>query len=76
MRSKKLQSELDKLWTCQDLRRRLRVKDRAPSMMTIHLWRKHKGLPSIVIKGDSRPSVRFVPEEVRSWAKQAGLTLV
>lgn len=64
LQSATLQATLDALSTTQDL---CRMFERTP--MTIHLWRKHKDLPAIVIPGESRPTIRFVIGDVLAWAK-------
>lgn len=65
-----LQALMDETWTTTELARRARC-----TTMTIHTWRKKAGLPSIVIKGDSRPAVRFVPADVKAWARDQQITL-
>jgi hypothetical protein len=64
MRSAELTKVLDECWTTQELTRKFRV-----TAMTINTWRRQKDLPCIPIRGDVRPSLRFVPDEVRAWAK-------
>lgn len=39
------------------------------SEQTIALWRKHKGLPYVVVPGDKRGSIHFRLERVRRWAE-------
>lgn len=58
---------LASLWTVQDLKRMFNR-----SHMTIHNWRRADGLPHIEIKGDVRSSIRFLPSEVRQWARKRG----
>lgn len=58
-----LQDQLNKLWTTTDLCRRFKKEP-----MTIYLWRRDRKLPAIIIPGSSRPTVRFVPDDVRKWA--------
>jgi hypothetical protein len=70
MKSKAIQKQVDGLWTVGDLRHRFRV-----TGMTVHLWRTNRGLPAVVIGGGLRPTIRFVPAEVRTWAKSVGLEM-
>jgi len=39
------------------------------SSLTIHHWRARKGLPYVRFPGDSRDTIRYVIDEVISWAK-------
>lgn len=64
MNSTELQRLLERCWTINDLSEVFRV-----SGMTIHNWRTFRGLPALVIPGDSRPALRFIPNEVLKWAK-------
>ena len=59
-----LQKKLNELWNTQDLMSRFRV-----TAMTIHLWRENRGLPALVIPGDKRDTVRFIPLDVQNWAR-------
>lgn len=59
-----LQRFLERCWTIADMVEVFRV-----SKMTITNWRTQRGLPVIVIPGDDRPALRFVPAEVLAWAK-------
>lgn len=68
MNSTELQRLLERCWTIHDLSEMFQV-----SGMTIHNWRAYRGLPALVIPGDSRPALRFVPSEVRKWAKENGV---
>jgi hypothetical protein len=70
MKSAALQKELDDLWSSQDLVTLFKV-----SAMTLHTWRKSHGLPHVDIRGMTRSSIRFVPDEVRQWAKEHGKTI-
>lgn len=65
MRTRRLQQQLTDLWTVEEVARKFGV-----TTMTIHNWRNDKGLPSIVIPGTDRPAVRFVPDDVRKWARE------
>lgn len=73
MKSKTLQAKLDGLWSVGKLRRLFDV-----TGMTIHLWhtRQENPLPAIVIKGDGRDAIRFVPDEVRAWARKNGVPML
>src|SRR5262245_13975406 len=62
-KTQRLQQELDSLWTMRDVCAAL-----GRTAMTIHNWRRQKGLPSLNVPGDYRPAVRYVPEDVRRWA--------
>jgi hypothetical protein len=59
-----LQKLLASCWTINDMVERFRV-----SGMTIHNWRNFRGLPAVVITGEVRPALRFIPSEVTAWAK-------
>jgi len=63
MTSKELQATINRCWTISDLEKRFRV-----TGMTIHNWRNNRGLPAVVIKSETRPAIRFVPDDVRAWA--------
>lgn len=63
-KNQKLSDELTKLWTVADL-----VEIFGKSSMTIHIWRRKKLLPTIVIAGRGRDTIRFSPESVEQWAK-------
>ncbi len=65
MSGAELQRFLDKCWTINDMIAAFRV-----TGMTIHNWRTQRGLPAIVISGDRRPALRFMPSEVAEWARQ------
>jgi hypothetical protein len=64
LKSEKLQNELNKLWTGQYICKRYKV-----TPMSLIAWRC-SGLPCVVIAGDQRPAVRFVPDEVLNWVKE------
>jgi hypothetical protein len=70
MEKQELLKLISKLWTVQELKRRMNK-----SNMTIHNWRRERGLPYIEIKGDVRSTIRFVPNEVRAWARKHGQKL-
>jgi hypothetical protein len=61
------QKGLDKLITAAEVRRALGI-----STMTLHIWRRRRGLPTVVIPGEGRNTIRFLPDEVADWAKQNG----
>jgi hypothetical protein len=61
---------LEELWTVQELARRAHR-----TAYTIHLWRANKGLPAVVIPGDQRATIRFVPNDVRKWARSEGIQI-
>lgn len=63
MSSNELQKTLDGLWTTAHLCRLFKR-----TRMTISLWRRNKSLPAIVIPGDVRPTILFVPSEILAWA--------
>jgi hypothetical protein len=65
MDTRSLQKEVQQLWTVQDLIKKFRV-----TAMTIRQWRLDKQLPALVLEGKGRPAIRFVPDEVLSWAKE------
>lgn len=45
------------------------------STQTIRLWRKHHGLPFVLIPGSDRNVIRFRRHRVQQWAKRVGKTL-
>ena len=59
-----LQKVLERCWTINDMVERFKV-----SGMTIHNWRNYRNVPAVVIPGESRPALRFIPNEVIAWAK-------
>ncbi|KKK77652.1 hypothetical protein LCGC14_2851410 [marine sediment metagenome] len=61
----------EKALTTNDLRRIFGV-----SAMTILSWRRQKKLPTIVIKGDRRNTIRFRPDEIQQWAEENGKKIV
>lgn len=60
----RLTRDLEALWTTEKLARTFQV-----SPMTLWVWRTKRGLPQLELPGRKRPAVRFIPEEVRRWAK-------
>jgi hypothetical protein len=60
-----LQKFLDRCWTINDMINAFQV-----TGMTIHNWRAQRGLPTVVISGDRRPALRFMPSEVAEWARR------
>jgi len=69
VRGEDLQKQLNALWTVQDV-----CAEYGVTPMTVHLWRTNRSMPAVVINGHGRPAVRFVPAEVRKWAKDKGVT--
>lgn len=67
MNSAQIQRQLDGLWTAQDV-----CAEYGVTAMTVHLWRA-KGMPAVVIPGQKRPAIRFVRQEVQSWARTQGI---
>lgn len=67
--SRRLQRLLKRCWTIQEVSQLFQV-----SRMTIHNWRATKGFPDVVITGDARPALRFVPKDVLAWAKKNNVT--
>jgi hypothetical protein len=65
-----LQKLLERCWTINDMVEKFRV-----SGMTIHNWRNFRGLPAVVIAGEVRPALRFMPHEVVEWAKTNNVTM-
>jgi phage terminase Nu1 subunit (DNA packaging protein) len=45
------------------------------SQLTIQLWRKHKQLPYIRIRGARRDTIRYDLNAVRKWAVDTGNTM-
>ncbi len=43
--------------------------------MTIHNWRKDRGLPAVVIPGYARPTIRFQLPAVIAWARREGVSI-
>ena len=70
LRTAEIQGKIGNLWTVQDFCDHFKV-----TPMTVHLWRRHRNLPAVVIPGKARPSVRFVPEDVLKWAEDIGVTV-
>lgn len=70
MRSEQLQSQLDGLVSTQHLMAVFNVTD-----MTIYLWRRHRGLPAIVIPGKGRNAVRYVMQDVVAWAEKNNIPM-
>lgn len=72
MKSKQLQNDINKCWTVKEVCRRAGV-----TPMTVHLWRSrvNEPLPAIVINGDARPAIRFMPSETTLWARRNNVTL-
>ena len=66
--NKKLQDLLRDLWTIHDVCAALSVTP--PTLMS---WRNKRNLPTVIIPGDRRDTVRFIPEEIESWAKEANI---
>ena len=69
-KTEELQKKLKDLWTMQDLERKFK---RSP--MTVYSWARRGDLPVVVIPGTARPTLRFVPEDVKKWAKKNGVKL-
>jgi Helix-turn-helix domain len=69
--SKTLEKQMDQLYTTDDLIRMYGV-----TYMTIHTWRKTRGLPQVTIKGDRRDCVRYHPQDIQKWAAQQGLRAI
>lgn len=67
MNSAELQKHLNGSWTAQDV-----CTEYGVTAMTVHLWRA-RGLPAIVIPGQKRPAIRFVPSEVKAWTRTNGV---
>lgn len=63
--TERLEREISKLWTAIDVQRVLRI-----SHQTLQVWRRDYNLPTVCIRGDTRPALRFVPKDVRTWARQ------
>lgn len=42
------------------------------SELTIHIWKRDKGLPHIRIPGSGRDTIRFDRPSVLTWAKENG----
>ena len=68
--TKKLESEISRLWTVSDMERKFRV-----TYQTLKNWRRDKDLPTVCIRGEAKPALRFVPVDVRAWARQHGITI-
>ena len=62
-----IQDALLRAWSSQETARRLGV-----TTMTLFNWRLRDDdpIPSLHIPGEKRNSVRFLPDEVRSWARR------
>ena|SRR5262245_15945381 len=66
MDTRKLQTQLNQLLTVQELR----MAFGEVTAVTIHTWRHREGLPTIVVPGLERPSIRFHLPDVQRWAKE------
>jgi hypothetical protein len=44
--------------------------------MTISLWRRQQNMPTLTMQQGGRTIHRFVPRDVKLWAKAAGKTIV
>jgi Homeodomain-like domain len=71
--SRELNEVLRRLWTVQKICRKYNV-----TPMTVYHWRNRRTypLPTVVLPGYGRATVRFVPEEVIAWhkAQKEGVT--
>ena len=65
-----LRQQLRTLWTTEEVAARFEV-----TTMTIHNWREKDGLPALTLPGAGRPAIRYIPDEVRQWAKSKGKRL-
>jgi hypothetical protein len=61
----KIQAQFNHLWTTQNLCRLFGC-----TPMTITNWRRNKDLPTIIIPGGLKPTVRFVPQDILRWARR------
>lgn len=59
-----LMEQLANCWTVNDVAEAFSV-----TTMTVHNWRAQRGLPTVLMQGDARPAVRFVPADVLKWAR-------
>jgi hypothetical protein len=64
-----LNKQFRDLWTVNDLCVVLSV-----TPMTVHAWRKNKDLPTVILPGNMRDTIRFVPEEIETWAQKNGVS--
>jgi hypothetical protein len=69
--TKKLQTLVNRLLTVQELR----LGFGNVTAVTIHSWRHRDKLPTVIIPGKERPSIRFFLPDVQRWAKQTGRTI-
>lgn len=69
--SEVLQSTFDRLLTVTDVMRIFNVTN-----MTVYTWRMERGLPTVMIRGDTRDSVRFHPADVSEWAEKEGRHMI
>jgi hypothetical protein len=60
----RIEHELTSYLTVQDL-----VQMFGRTGMTVHNWRKHRGLPTVVIPGHARSTLRFRLHDVMAWAR-------
>lgn len=68
--SAELQKHINELLTTLALSRMFQVTE-----MTILTWRRHRGLPFIVIPSEGRDAIRYRTDDVKLWAKREGLQL-
>ena len=45
------------------------------SEMTLYIWKRYRGLPTIQIPGDGRAAVRFHPVDLQKWARREGIAV-
>jgi hypothetical protein len=64
-----LRKSLQSLWTTSEVANGFGVTN-----MTIFNWRRSKGFPCCVLpcNDEGRDAVRFIPQEVRQWARDNG----
>ncbi len=65
--SRSLRLHVQGLWDMQDVQRAFGV-----TQMTIWNWRQKRGFPVFYIPGPNASAVRFIPDEIRKWAKDNG----
>ena len=68
MNTKAVQKIVDQLWTTGDLTRMT-----GKTSMTVVHWYKRYGLPVVILVGDRKAAIRFVPHDARVWAERRGV---
>jgi hypothetical protein len=69
--AKQLEQQLSGLLTVKDICAMFDITD-----MTVAAWRRKRGMPTLVIGGGKKQTLRFIPEEIQAWARQHNITMI